>query len=216
LCEVEQNLAMNINAKATETLANESAKQQAFFVYVSTDYVFDGKTGMKKENDSPNPLGFYGKSKLAGEIALNNLSSGWCIARTSTPFGIHPTKKSFPLWVKENLESKKEISVLTDQFTSPTYVPNLSKMLIEVATRQITGIIHLAGATRISRYSIAEMVADRLNLDKTLLLPAKITEMNWKAQRPQDSSLDVSLATEILEEKPQKIEQSLELFLSEL
>ena len=216
LCEVEQNLAMNINAKATETLANESAKQQAFFVYVSTDYVFDGKTGMKKENDSTNPLGFYGKSKLAGEIALNNLSSGWCIARTSTPFGIHPTKKSFPLWVKENLESKKEISVLTDQFTSPTYVPNLSKMLIEVATRQITGIIHLAGATRISRYSIAEMVADRLNLDKTLLLPAKITEMNWKAQRPQDSSLDVSLATEILEGKPQKIEQSLELFLSEL
>ncbi len=60
------------------------------------------------------------------------------------------------------------------------------------------------------------MVADRLNLDKTLLKPTNITEMNWKAQRPQDSSLDVSLATEILEEKPQKIEQSLELFLSEL
>jgi len=216
LCETEQTLAMTLNAKATETLANESTKQQAFFVYVSTDYVFDGKTGMKKEKDSPNPLGFYGKSKLAGEIALNNLASGWCIARTSTPFGIHPTKKSFPLWVKENLESKKEISVLIDQFTSPTYVPNLSKMLIEVATRQITGIIHLAGTTRISRYTLAEMVADRLNLDKTLLLSTKITEMNWKAQRPQDSSLDISLATEILEEKPQKIEHSLELFLSEL
>jgi len=216
LCEVEQNLAMNINAKATETLANESAKQQAFFVYVSTDYVFDGKTGMKKGNDLPNPLGFYGKSKLAGETVLNNLSSGWCIARTSTPFGIHPTKKSFPLWVKENLESKKEISVLTDQFTSPTYVPNLSKMLIEVTTRQITGIIHLAGATRISRYSLAEMVADRLNLDKTLLLPAKITEMNWKAQRPQDSSLDVSLATEILDEKPYTIEHGIDCFVEEM
>ena len=216
LCEIEQNLAMTINAKATETLANESAKLKAFFVYVSTDYVFDGKTGMKKENDSPNPLGFYGKSKLAGEIALNSLASGWCIARTSTPFGIHHTKKSFPLWVKENLESKKEISVLTDQFTSPTYVPNLSKMLIEVATRQITGIIHLAGASRISRYAFAEMVADRLNLDKTLLKPATVSEMNWKAQRPQDSSLDVSIATEILEEKPKKIEQSLDLFLSEL
>ena len=216
LCETEQDLAMTINAKATEILANESAKQKAFFVYVSTDYVFDGKVGMKKENDSPNPLGFYGKSKLAGETALNSLASGWCIARTSTPFGIHSTKKSFPLWVKENLELKKEISVLTDQFTSPTYVPNLSKMLIEVATRQITGITHLAGTSRISRYALAEMVADRLNLDKTLLKPANITEMNWKAQRPQDSSLDVSLATEILEEKPQKIEQSLELFLSEL
>lgn len=215
LCETEQNLAMAINAKATEILANESAKQKAFFVYVSTDYVFDGKMGMKKENGDTNPLGFYGKSKLAGEIALNKLTSGWCIVRTSTPFGIHPTKKSFPIWVKENLESKK-ISVLTDQYTSPTYVPNLSKMLIEVATRQISGIIHLAGATRISRYVLAEMIGKRLNLDKTLLCPAKINEMHWKAQRPADSSLDVSLAAEILEEKPQKIEQNLELFLSKL
>ena len=216
LCETEQDLAMVINAKATKTLAEQAAKNDCFFIYVSTDYIFDGNKGMKKENDSPNPLGFYGKSKLAGEISLNSLASGWCIARTSTPFGVHSTKKSFPLWVKENLESKKEISVLTDQFTSPTYVPNLSKMLIEIATRQITGIIHLAGASRISRYSLAEMVVDRLNLDKILLKPAKITEMNWKAQRPQDSSLNVSLATEILEEKPQKIEQSLDLFLSEL
>lgn len=216
LCETEQDLAMTINAKATKILAEQAAKNDCFFVYASTDYIFDGNKGMKKENDFPNPLGVYGKSKLAGEIALNNLASGWCIARISTPFGVHPTKKSFPLWVKENLESKKEISVLTDQFTSPTYVPNLSKMLIEVATKQITGIIHFSGASRISRFSLAEMVADRLNLDKTLLKPAKISEMNWKAQRPEDSSLDVSLATEILEEKPQKIEQSLDLFLSEL
>jgi len=216
LCETEQNLAMTINAMATETLAKESAKQKAFFVYVSTDYVFDGLTGMKKENDTPNPLGFYGKSKLAGETALNKLASGWCIARTSTPFGIHSSKKSFPLWVKENLESKKEIYILTDQFTSPTYVPNLSKMLIEVATRQINGIIHLAGASRISRYVFAEMVADKLNLDKTLLHPAKISEMNWKAQRPIDSSLDVSLAAEILEEKPMDVEGGLDLFLESI
>ena len=89
-------------------------------------------------------------------------------------------------------------------------------MLIEVATRQISGIIHLAGRTRISRYALAEMIADKLNLDKTLIIPSRIDEMNWKAQRPKDSSLDVSLAVEILEEKPQKIVDSLDLFLSEL
>jgi len=89
-------------------------------------------------------------------------------------------------------------------------------MLIEVATRQITGVIHLAGATRISRYNLAELVADKLSLDKKFLIPTKIDEMTWKSQRPKDSSLDVSLATQILNEKPQEIDQSLDLFIGEL
>ncbi len=216
LCETEQVLATQINTKATEILAKQAAKQNIFFLYVSTDYIFDGKTGMKKEDNLPNPLGFYGKSKLEGEIVLNELASSWCIARTSTPFGIHPKKKSFPLWVKENLETKKEIPVLVDQFTSPTYVPNLSKMLIEITTKQIVGTLHVSGASRISRYDLAELVADKLHLDKKLLVPTKTDKMNWKAQRPKDSSLDVSLVSEILEEKPQKIDQSLELFIDEL
>ena len=215
-CETQQELAILLNAKSTEILAKQAAKQNAFFVYVSTDYVFDGIKGMKKEDDSTNPLGFYGKSKLEGELTLNKLASSWCIARTSTPFGIHHKKKSFPLWVQESLEAKKEIPVLVDQFTSPTYVPNLSKMLIEVATRQITGILHLSGATRISRYELAELVADKLSLDKKFLIQTNTDEMNWKAQRPRDSSFDVSLATEILNEKPQEIEHSLDLFINEI
>ena len=216
LCETENELATIINTKATETLAKQAAKQNIFFLYVSTDYVFNGISGMKKEDDTTNPLGFYGKSKLEGELTLNKFASSWCIARTSTPFGIHNTKKSFPLWVKENLEAKKEISVLTDQFTSPTYVPNLSKMLIEITIRQIIGIIHVSGATRISRFDFAKLVADKLHLDKNFLIPTKVDDMNWKAKRPKDSSLDVSLATEILNEQPQKIEQSIELFINEL
>jgi len=215
-CETQQDLAMKINGNATEIMARQSAKNNCFFVYVSTDYVFDGINGMRKESDTPNPLGFYGKSKLAGEIALNKIPSSWCIARTSTPFGIHKTKKSFPIWVKENLKSKKEISVLTDQFTSPTYVPNLSKMLIEIATRQLVGIYHTAGDIKISRYNFAEMVAEKLNLDKKLLIPTKTDEMNWKAQRPKDSSLDISLAAEILNEKPQTIQQSLVHFIKDV
>ena len=127
LCETEQDLATKINVKSTEIIAREAAKKNAFFIYVSTDYVFDGIQGMKKENDTPNPLGFYGKSKLDGELTLNNLASGWCIARTSTPFGIHKTKKSFPLWVKENLEEKIKgkyaiaLQLLTTYDLSKTY-----------------------------------------------------------------------------------------------
>lgn len=214
LCEAEPDLAIKINAKATKIFAEHA--QNSFFVYVSTDYVFDGNKGLQKENNKPNPLGAYGLSKLEGEISLNNLASSHAIVRTSTPFGLHKTKKSFPTWVKENLEAKKEIPVLVDQFTSPTYVPNLSKMLIEVATRQIVGILHLAGATRISRYDFAQIIAEKCNLDKNLLRPVKIDEMKWKAKRPADSSLDVSFATEILNEKPQKIVQSVQMFIDEL
>ena len=216
LCEKEKTSASEINTKATEIIAKECSKLNSFLVYVSTDYVFDGNFGMYKEDDVANPLGFYGKSKLEGEKAVQNFSTNWCIARTSTPFGLHPTKKSFPMWVIENLQKQKQIDVLTDQFTSPTYVPNLSRMLIEISERHITGIIHVAGASKTSRYQMASMVSDKLNLDSTLLKQISINKMKWVAQRPKDSSLDVSRASSILNEKPQKIDQSLNLFIDEI
>lgn len=214
-CEDQKDLALLVNAQATEKLAKQAALQNAFFLYVSTDYVFDGTKKLWNENDKPNPLGNYGKSKLEGENKIQNLASSWCIARTSTPFGIHPKKKSFPLWVVENLKSKKEINVLVDQFTSPTYVPNLSKMLIEISEKQLLGVYHVSGASRISRYEFAELISEKLNLDKKLLKPISMDEMKWKAKRPKDSSLDVSKATYILNEKPQKIEDALDSFINE-
>ena len=216
LCEKEKTSASEINTKATEIIAKECSKLNSFLVYVSTDYVFDGNLGMYKEDDVTNPLGFYGKSKLEGEKVVQNFSSNWCIARTSTPFGLHPTKKSFPMWVIENLQKQKQIDVLIDQFTSPTYIPNLSRMLIEISERHITGIVHAAGASKISRYQMASMVSDKLNLDSTLLKQISIDEMKWVAQRPKDSSFDVSRANSILNEKPQKIDQSLNLFINEM
>ena len=216
LCEKEKTSASEINTKATEIIAKECSKLNSFLVYVSTDYVFDGNFGMYKEDDVANPLGFYGKSKLEGEKAVQNFSTNWCIARTSTPFGLHPTKKSFPMWVIENLQKQKQIDVLIDQFTSPTYIPNLSRMLIEISERRITGIIHAAGASKISRYQMASMVSDKLNLDGTLLKQISMNKMKWVAQRPKDSSLDVSRASSILNEKPQKIDQSLNLFIDEI
>jgi dTDP-4-dehydrorhamnose reductase len=112
--------------------------------------------------------------------------------------------------------AKKEISVITDQYTSPTYVPNLSRMLIEVSIKKLHGIFHLAGSTRISRYDMALMTADKLGLDKNLIKPAKMDDMKWKAKRPRDSSLDVSKATSILTEKPMSVEKGLDLFTSQM
>jgi len=216
LCEKEESMAFDINTKATQIIAQQCSILNTFLVYVSTDYVFDGNSGMYYEDSVPNPLSVYGKSKLEGEKMIQTFSSDWCIARTSTPFGLHPTKKSFPIWVIENLQKQKQIDVLTDQFTSPTYVPSLSRMLIEISERHITGIIHVAGASKTSRYQMASMVSDKLNLDSTLLKQISINKMKWVAQRPKDSSLDVSRASSILNEKPQKIDQSLNLFIDEM
>jgi dTDP-4-dehydrorhamnose reductase len=212
-CETQKELAVLINTKATEILAHESSKYNTFFVYVSTDYVFDGKKGMKDEKDIPNPVNFYGKTKLGGEIALKKSSTSHVIIRISTPFGLHPKKTSFPLWVKKNIELKKEISVLIDQYTSPSYVPNISKMIIEIISKKITGVIHLAGSTRISRYELSKLIVEKLGYGKEFLKPIRIDQMNWKAQRPQDSSLNVSKANKILENKPQKIKESIDYLL---
>ena len=216
LCETQQDNALKINSQATEILAKECSKINSFMVYVSTDYVFNGNSGLYKENAVTNPLGFYGKSKLLGEKSIQNFSSNWCIARTSTPFGLHPTKKSFPIWVIENLQKQKQIDVLTDQFTSPTYVPSLSRMLIEISERHLTGIIHVAGASKISRYEMASLVSDKLDLDEKLLREISINDIKWEAQRPKDSSLNVSKAISILNQKPQKIDHDVNLFIDEI
>ncbi len=168
----------------------------------------------EKEKISASEINTKATEIIAKECS--KLNSNWCIARTSTPFGLHPTKKSFPMWIIENLQTQKQIDVLIDQFTSPTYIPNLSRMLIEISERHITGIIHAAGASKISRYQMASMVSDKLNLDCTLLKQISINKMKWVAQRPKDSSLDVSRASSILNEKPQKIDQTLNLFIDEM
>jgi len=215
LCETETELAKKINTDATEILALESEKYNTFFVYMSTDYVFDGKVGMKKENDEPNPINFYGKSKLDGERVFKKITTPNVIVRTSTPFGINSKKISFPIWVKKNLELEKEISVVVNQYTSPSYVPNISKMIIEIIERKITGIIHLAGATKISRYDFAVQISKIINANKQFLKLTKMDQMDWKAQRPADSSLSVSKANKILKNKPEKIEDSLKLLFNQ-
>jgi len=209
-CEVDPQLANSLNVKATEVIAKEVEKISSYLMYISTDYIFDGKSGLYKETDSTNPLNNYGKTKLLGEKFIENETSKWSIIRTSTPFGVHPFKKTFPVWVYENLKINKKINILEDQFTSPTYVPNLSKMILEITSRSLEGFFHLSGSTKISRFEFAKMIATKLNLDLSLLNPVKIDTMPWKANRPLDSSLNISKINAILKTKPYTIKQSLD------
>jgi dTDP-4-dehydrorhamnose reductase len=89
-------------------------------------------------------------------------------------------------------------------------------MLIEISERHLDGIFHVAGATKISRYEMARMISDKLNLDEKLLRAVSINELKLEAPRPKDSSLNISKADIILNEKPQKINQSIDLFIDEI
>ena len=207
-CEVESELANLLNVKSTEIIAKEAENLGSYLMYISTDYVFDGKKGSYKETDLTNPLNQYGKTKLSGEKIIEDKTSKWSIIRTSTPFGIHSFKKTFPVCIYENLKINKKINILDDQLTSPTYVPNLSKMILEIITRNLEGFFHLSGSTKISRFEFAKIVLEKFNLDSSLLNPVKIDSIPWKAHRPIDSSLNISKINTILKTKSYTIKQS--------
>ena len=213
-CEVEQKLANSINVRATEVIATEVENISSYLMYISTDYVFDGNQGLYKETDLTNPLSNYGITKLSGEKIIQDKTSRWSIIRTSTPFGKHYLKKTFPVWVYENLKINKKINILENQFTSPTYVPNLSEMILEIIFHRLEGFFHLAGSTKISRFEFAKMIATKFDLNLSLLNPVKIDSMPWKAIRPIDSSLDISKINTMLKIKPYTISQSLDDYAS--
>ena len=213
-CEVEQKLANSLNVTATEVIAKEVEQIGSYLMYISTDYVFDGNQGLYKETDLRNPLSNYGKTKLSGEKIIQDITSRWSIIRTSTPFGKHYLKKTFPVWVYENLKINKKINILENQFTSPTYVPNLSEMILEIIFHRLEGFFHLAGSTKISRFEFAKMIATKFDLNLSLLNPVKIDSMPWKAIRPIDSSLDISKINTVLKTKPYTINRSLDDYVS--
>jgi dTDP-4-dehydrorhamnose reductase len=212
-CEIEKDEARKLNAYSTELIAKEAKALSTFLIYVSTDYVFDGEKGLYREEDNPQPINYYGTTKLMGEQAVRDFAAEWCIARTSTPFGRHPSRISFPKFIIEKLSKGQGIQVVEDQYTSPTSTSNLALMLLEIAARRIKGYMHVSGATRISRLEFALLVAERMNLRKELIIATHMDSMKWRAKRPKDSSLSVKKAKSVLKNKPKEIRQAIDEFL---
>jgi dTDP-4-dehydrorhamnose reductase len=211
-CEMEKELAWKINVEATTNLAQLCKEHDAFLVYVSTDYVFDGEKGMYKEMDGPAPINHYGLTKLKGEEAVQTLDK-YCIARGSVIYGSTPAtgKTNFALWLLDKLRKKEEVKIITDQWNSPTLNVSMAEMILQILEKRVNGIFHLAGATRLSRYEFAEHLAETFNLDPKYIKPVQSEHVKWIAQRPKDSSLDVSKAKRTLAIKPLEIREALEI-----
>lgn len=212
-CEANKELAWRVNAEATRNIAEASAENGSHMVYVSTDYVFDGEKGLYLEEDQPNPVNYYGFTKLKGEEFVKKHAWEWCIARTSVVYGWSLTGKlNFATWVINSLKQGREVKALTDQYVSPTLNTNLAEMLLEISERKITEVLHTAGATRVSRHEYALKLAEAFSLEKELVKPATMREIPWKARRPRDSSLNICKALNMLNAKPLSLGQALRDF----
>lgn len=188
LCEVQQDLAWAVNVNGTKNAVNAAKAVRCNLVYVSTDYVFDGKKGFYKEDDTTNPINHYGKTKLAGEQLAKALA-GHIIARSSVIYSRR--KGNFVSWVLDSLKNRKA-KVVTDQINSPTLNTELAECILKLIDKDVKGVYHVVGDERISRYDFAKKIAKAFNFDEGMVEPIKSEQLDQKAPRPRDSSLDIS------------------------
>lgn len=198
-CEREQALAKRINYESTLTIAKKCREFSIRLVYVSTDNVFDGEKKFYNEEDVPDPINFYGITKLRAEEAVMSQVSSFVIARAALIYGPPRLRGgSFSEWILERLKKGESVPVFTDQYRSPVYVEDLARALLELAGADWTGIVHLGGPERLNRYEFASKVCDVYgfsykNLNKTL-----VDDIAGLTQRPRDLSFDITLAKKIV------------------
>ena len=202
-CETNKELAWKINVEGTKNIVEAAQSAGSFLIYISTDYVFSGEKGNYKETDKPDPINYYGLTKLKAEEIVQTQPE-YFIGRPSVIYGSTPAagKVNFALWLIETLRKGERVKIVTDQWNTPTLNTNLAEMTLEVIERRLTGIYHTCGATRVSRLDFAEQIADAFDLDKSLIDSVLSSQFTWPAKRPMDSSLDTSKAQKTLKHKP--------------
>jgi len=201
--ENEPNLAMAINGTGPGILASEAKKSGAALIHYSTDYVFDGtKRSPYTEEDQPNPINVYGQTKLAGEKAIQEVGGTYLIFRTSWVYSLR--RSCFVTKVLEWARTKKELRIVDDQISSPTWARTLAESTAQVIAQRSNdltnylnekrGLYHLACSGFTSRYDWALMIQklDPKRQEQMVenILQAATSDFPTSAQRPKYTALD--------------------------
>jgi dTDP-4-dehydrorhamnose reductase len=188
LCEEDKEIAWKTNVIGTKNIVDACLSFGSKLLFVSTDYVFDGSKGLYKEEDTLNPINFYGKTKCMGEWLVEYLPH-YIIVRTSMLFS--PRKGKFVKWVLE--EAKKgEVYGAIDIYSSPTLASELAECILTLIEKDVRGIYHAAGSERVSRYELIKKFVTAFGYDSSIVKPITLSELKLKAKRLHDSSLDIS------------------------
>ena len=210
LAETDIEKAFLVNADGTENLAEACAENNAQFIHVSTDYVFDGENNLAyTEEDFTNPLGVYGASKLAGDELALEVNPCSVILRTSwvySEFG-----KNFVKTMLNLFATKDELNIVADQFGQPTNANDLAEAIMKIIkSEKITpGIFNFSNLGRISWFDFAEKIAE-LSEAKIKLNAIETSQYPTPAKRPKNSVLDLDRISKTYAIQLKPWEESLE------
>jgi dTDP-4-dehydrorhamnose reductase len=206
--ETERELCWNINVNAIEYLAKYCVPINSHLIHISSDYVFDGEDGPYSETDLPNPIGYYGRSKLAGENIIKKFNIPHTIIRTNVLFGAAKYgRPDFVKWVVNSLENKTQIRIVTDQINNPTYLDDLAGAIKRICDLGKTGLFNIGGSEFLDRYAFTKKIAEHFNIDFNLVQPILTKELKQPAPRPLKSGLINLKAETELNYKPRSLEE---------
>lgn len=178
--ETNKELCFKINVDGTRNVFNTVQSKGKKFIYISTDFVFDGKNPPYFEDSRPNPPGVYASSKFEGEKIVKDKAM---IVRISYPYrASFQNKKDFFRTFKSYLEQKKPLSMITDSLMTPTFIDDIAYGLKHLITNFSPEIFHLIGGQAISPYETAILIAGDFGLDKTLI--SKTTYQEYIKNKP--------------------------------
>lgn len=215
--ESERETAWKINVNGAENIALYGWTIDAHLIHISTDYIFDGKNGPYSEEDKPMPIGYYGRTKLAGENSIRISGVRFSIVRTNILYG--PAKygrPDFVKWVINSLQANEPIRIVTDQIGNPTYIDDIVSAINKLIEFKKEGIYNIGGIEMLSRLDFTLRIAEYFSLDKKLIFPILTKDLNQPAHRPLKSGLITLKAETELGYKPHLIETTFELMKKEL
>jgi dTDP-4-dehydrorhamnose reductase len=188
-CEADPLLAQQLNTELPRTLANIVARSGARLVHISTDSVFDGLRGNYSEEDFPTPVGVYSRTKLNGELAVAETDPNAIIARVNL-FGWSLTgNRSLAEFFFNNLSLRKQVMGFTDVFFCPLLANDLADIFVRMLEKNLSGLFHVVSSESLSKYDFGLRLAQRFNLDSSLIKPTSITQSGLKATRSPNLTL---------------------------
>jgi dTDP-4-dehydrorhamnose reductase len=217
-CEEEKALATALNVDAVQTLVLLAERYNIQLIHLSTDFIFDGEAGPYDEEAKPNPLSFYGETKLKAEELLQKSAAHWVILRTILVYGIvsDMSRSNIVLWAKHALEKGLPLNIVNDQWRMPTLAEDLAEICLLAVQKSAQGIYNASGKDMMSISELVARVADYWHLDKSLIVEVSGTTLNQRAKRPARTGFDLEKSIRELNYQPHSFQEGLELLDSQI